>query len=207
MSQFPMRGMPGGRGPRGGYNNRRGGGRGGYNNRMPPTRPMAPQMPMAPPNMGGGMMRQGPGGMVPNPGMGMPPAMAGGPPPPMAGGPSPMPTGPPPTMAGGPPPMAGGPPPMAGGPPPAMAGGPPPNMQPPPRMDPSLEYKKNFQMMLVSEEYKAKDDEQRRYMIGDFIYGHVQAASNDVDAPKITGMIIDLPERELVDGVNTLEQL
>ncbi len=78
-------------------------------------------------------------------------------------------------------------------------------MQPPPRIDPSLEYKKTFQMMLDSSEYQAKDDEQRRYMIGDFIYGHVQASSNEVDAPKITGMIIDLPEKELVDGVNTLE--
>lgn len=44
-------------------------------------------------------------------------------------------------------------------------------------------------------------------MIGDFIYTHVEKFSDNESAPKITGMIIDLSEQDIIQSVGSLAGL
>jgi len=44
-------------------------------------------------------------------------------------------------------------------------------------------------------------------MIGDFIYGIVKQYSNEKDAPKITGMILDQKFELLIEDVSSLKNL
>ncbi len=150
---------------------------------QPPMGQMAPQqMPMGQPPMGG-----------------PPPAMGG--PPPTMGGPPPQNMGPPPTMDGppqnmGPPPPMGGPPPAMGGPPPAMGG-------PPGGMAPSIEdqYNGMFNTICRDPAFGPLSEDGKKSKIGDFIYQYVVKLSSPDNAPKITGMIIDLEEADLVGAV------
>jgi hypothetical protein len=99
-------------------------------------------------------------------------------------------------MMGGPqigrPPMQGAPiqggPPMQGGP---MRGGP---TQPPVQQSQDAQYSAAFTNLIKSAQYTSQDEEERKSAIGDFIYNYIVKLSSEDDAPKITGMIIDLPE-------------
>ena len=62
--------------------------------------------------------------------------------------------------------------------------------------------------MINSAEYKASTDEDdKKSKIGDFIYNYIVKLSNEDDAPKITGMIIDLDEKDLIESVRTYQGL
>jgi len=103
------------------------------------------------------------------------------------------------------PPMQG--PPMQG---PPMQG---PPMQGPPRQGgmpaptPDTQYSSAFQLLINGPSYKQQDEEEKKSSIGDFIYNYIVKLSSEEDAPKITGMIIDLPEHDLIDAVKTLPGL
>ena len=99
------------------------------------------------------------------------------------------------------PPMQGGP--IQGGPP-QMGGRP---TQVPPQQSQDAQYINAFTTLLNTPTYKAQDEEEKKSTIGDFIYNYIVKLSSEDDAPKITGMIIDLPEQDLIDSVKTLAGL
>lgn len=51
--------------------------------------------------------------------------------------------------------------------------------------------------MFISPEFKGAQSRQKKEMVGNTIYKHVEKLVGDQRAPKITGMLIDLPEAEL----------
>jgi len=51
--------------------------------------------------------------------------------------------------------------------------------------------------MFVSPEFKNADRKEKKEIVGNTIYKHVEKIVGDQKAPKITGMLIDLPEAEL----------
>ena len=52
--------------------------------------------------------------------------------------------------------------------------------------------------MFMSSEFKNSESmQQKKDMVGNTIYKHVEKLVGDQRAPKITGMLIDLPESEL----------
>ena len=64
------------------------------------------------------------------------------------------------------------------------------------------EYARSYQIeirdMFASAEYKqAPDRKTKKDIVGNAIYKHVEKLVGDMKAPKITGMLIDLPEVEL----------
>ena len=66
-----------------------------------------------------------------------------------------------------------------------------------------------MQTLFKSDEFKqtATDQRARRELIGNGIYELVEKSIGPDDAPKVTGMIIDLPDMELIPAVSTLENL
>lgn len=58
-------------------------------------------------------------------------------------------------------------------------------------------YFDEIQNMFISPEFKAAKKKDKKEMVGNLIYKHVEKLVGDVKAPKITGMLIDLPEAEL----------
>ena len=58
-------------------------------------------------------------------------------------------------------------------------------------------YFTEIQQMFVSPEFKNADRKEKKEIIGNTIYKHVEKIVGDQKAPKITGMLIDLPEAEL----------
>lgn len=63
------------------------------------------------------------------------------------------------------------------------------------------QYAKNYfdevQQMFVSPDFKTAKRKEKKEMVGNAIYKHVEKLVGDQRAPKITGMLIDLPEAEL----------
>jgi len=51
--------------------------------------------------------------------------------------------------------------------------------------------------MFVSAEFKNADLREKKEIVGNTIYKHVEKIAGEMKAPKITGMLIDLPEIEL----------
>ena len=51
--------------------------------------------------------------------------------------------------------------------------------------------------MFVSPDFKIAKRREKKEMVGNAIYKHVEKLVGDQRAPKITGMLIDLPEAEL----------
>jgi hypothetical protein len=51
--------------------------------------------------------------------------------------------------------------------------------------------------MFISPEFKNAQKKAKKEMVGNVIYKHVEKLVGDSKAPKITGMLIDLPEAEL----------
>jgi hypothetical protein len=61
----------------------------------------------------------------------------------------------------------------------------------------AIMYQQEVQTMFISHEFKSGDSTIKKELIGNTIYKHVEKIVGDVKAPKITGMLIDLPEAEL----------
>jgi hypothetical protein len=51
--------------------------------------------------------------------------------------------------------------------------------------------------MFMSSEFKNSMKKEKKELIGNTIYKHVEKLVGEMKAPKITGMLIDLPEAEL----------
>ena len=56
--------------------------------------------------------------------------------------------------------------------------------------------------LLNNADYKNGDDDQRKEMVGDEIYEFVEGIVGEDEAPKVTGMIIDLPQKDLMAILN-----
>lgn len=65
------------------------------------------------------------------------------------------------------------------------------------------QYSTEFQRIIGSQDYKSDDEDGKKTRIGDFIYNYIEKLSSADDAPKITGMIIDLDEKDLIESVRT----
>ena len=73
----------------------------------------------------------------------------------------------------------------------------------------SANYYKAVMDMFQTDEFKRthNDPKARKDLIGNHIYEFVEKISGSEFAPKITGMIIDLPNVDLIPAVSSLENL
>lgn len=91
-----------------------------------------------------------------------------------------------------------------------MAGAPGPMPPRPTGPTPDMLYANGFSSVINTPDFHAQDEDEQKNRIGEFIYAYVEKSiTKDPDevAPKITGMIIDLPVRDLIDSVRTLAGL
>ena len=58
-------------------------------------------------------------------------------------------------------------------------------------------YTVEIQQLFMSQEFKTADQKTKKEVVGNAIYKHVEKIVGEQKAPKITGMLIDLPEVEL----------
>lgn len=58
-------------------------------------------------------------------------------------------------------------------------------------------YQMEIQTLFMSGEFKTADQKTKKEVVGNAIYKHVEKIVGEQKAPKITGMLIDLPEVEL----------
>ena len=58
-------------------------------------------------------------------------------------------------------------------------------------------YQMEIQQLFMSQEFKTADQKTKKEVVGNAIYKHVEKIVGEQKAPKITGMLIDLPEVEL----------
>lgn len=63
-------------------------------------------------------------------------------------------------------------------------------------------FETTMKALLNNADYKGGDDEQRKEMVGDEIYEFVEGIVGENEAPKVTGMIIDLPQKDLMAILN-----
>ena len=84
---------------------------------------------------------------------------------------------------------------------------PTPQMQPPPVNSPSALYSQTVKNIFRSQEFNTLSEESKREKIGEEIYNYVLEKAGDESAPKITGMIIDLPFQDLITSVQTWDGL
>ena len=59
------------------------------------------------------------------------------------------------------------------------------------------QYQQEIQSMFMSHEFKNSDSHDKKELVGNTIYKYVEKIVGENKAPKITGMLIDLPETEL----------
>lgn len=59
------------------------------------------------------------------------------------------------------------------------------------------QYQSEIQSMFISPEFKAGSNQDKKEIVGNTIYKHVEKIIGESKAPKITGMLIDLPDAEL----------
>ena len=73
----------------------------------------------------------------------------------------------------------------------------------------SVQFYNMMQTLFKSEDFKktSNDPKGRRDLIGNQIYEHIEKLIGSEEAPKITGMIIDLNDIELIPAVSTIENL
>ena len=64
-----------------------------------------------------------------------------------------------------------------------------------------------MQTLFKSNDFKLSALKQKKELIGNCIYETVEKLSGSEKAPKVTGMIIDLPESELLFAVGNYENL
>lgn len=60
--------------------------------------------------------------------------------------------------------------------------------------------------MLKQPEYVNGDEDQRKELVGDEIYEFVEKIVGEKEAPKVTGMIIDLPNKDLFAILHNFKQ-
>ena len=67
------------------------------------------------------------------------------------------------------------------------------------KLDPAYlkEYSEQIMKMFTSSEWKNAPKADKKNLVGNTIYPHVEHLVGPLKAPKITGMLIDLPELEL----------
>ena len=58
-----------------------------------------------------------------------------------------------------------------------------------------------------TQEFQSGNIAKKKELIGNAIFEHIERLAGTEKAPKLTGMIIDLPELELYDSVSTFEKL
>lgn len=58
-----------------------------------------------------------------------------------------------------------------------------------------------------AEEFKTGTEPKRRELIGNIIYDHIERIVGMEKAPKLCGMVIDLPQAELYESLHSLETL
>lgn len=81
-------------------------------------------------------------------------------------------------------------------------------MNPPPPMPNNEEYAYDQEITaFLTQEYSNLDEDTKKERIGDIIYSRVQDLSGEEQAPKITGMIIDLPESDLIGAIRAYADL
>lgn len=68
-------------------------------------------------------------------------------------------------------------------------------------------YQAEIQAMFTSNEFKNTDQHDKKELVGNTIYKHVEKIVGESKAPKITGMLIDLPEAELNFSISTWNNL
>lgn len=98
-----------------------------------------------------------------------------------------------------------GPPPSA----PHLMGQLPPTQPPsqPPTSNPKMVYVQTMKAVLNSPDFRGLDEDGQREKVGEEIYNYVLEKAGDESAPKITGMIIDLPFDDLMTSIQTWEGL
>lgn len=99
------------------------------------------------------------------------------------------------------------PPPAAGG---QMMGQMPPTPSqplPPPVNNPGMIYVQTIKSLFRTPDFSGLSEDSKREKIGEEIYNYVLEKAGDESAPKITGMIIDLPFNDLISSVQTWEGL
>jgi polyadenylate-binding protein len=95
--------------------------------------------------------------------------------------------------------------------PPAMTSMPP--MQAPPTQPPApisnatTLYSHTVKTILGGNDFNSLDEDSKREKIGEEIYNYVLEKAGEESAPKITGMIIDLPFQDLISSIQTYEGL
>lgn len=83
---------------------------------------------------------------------------------------------------------------------------PQPQVQPPVNT-PAMMYSQTIKSILRAQDFQSLSEESRREKIGEEIYNYVLHKAGEESAPKITGMIIDLPYQDLVTSIQTWEGL
>ena len=58
-----------------------------------------------------------------------------------------------------------------------------------------------------NEEFKTGNEAKRKELIGNIIYDHIERIVGIEKAPKLCGMVIDLPHAELLETLQSLECL
>ena len=61
--------------------------------------------------------------------------------------------------------------------------------------------------MVSNPEFEQANSDEQKTFIGDLIYQFVAQMSSDTEAPKITGMIIDLDKEDLLPAVSSAQSL
>ena len=81
-----------------------------------------------------------------------------------------------------------------------------PPAQPPVNTAASM-YTRAITNLVKGSEFSSLDEDTKREKIGEEIYNYVLEKAGDESAPKITGMIIDLPFSDLLSSVQTWDGL
>jgi len=77
----------------------------------------------------------------------------------------------------------------------------------PPVNTPSIIYSQQVKSVFSTPDFESKSEEEKREKIGEEIYNYVLEKAGEESAPKITGMIIDLPFADLIKSIQTYEGL
>ena len=83
----------------------------------------------------------------------------------------------------------------------------PPQSMPPMPISEDSVYNSAYTELVNSAEYTGVDDEEKKNKIGDLIYSYVERKAGGSNAPKITGMIIDLEIDDLEASTSTMQAL
>lgn len=88
-----------------------------------------------------------------------------------------------------------------------MPPAPVPNQPRPPVNSASMAYTQTIKAILSAPDFVTLSEELRREKIGEEIYNFVLQKAGEESAPKITGMIIDLPYQDLIGSIQSWEGL